>query len=183
MVYSIVAIPQNNGSPLLNLLSPPWGHRERKRQLVPGSEIVGSAKQRRRKHENKTRGKWGEEELLFSCHAPLSFPRSRAGIFACFSLTHQRFYLSLRSRRLEVMDTRKNGACLTRAPHSFLRPLLPSACYYCLKVMLHETIRNDNFQRDTALQCCNYSKQRRNNVVMLCCAKNRRYESFRVTSP
>ena len=32
-------------------------------------------------------------------------------------------------------------------------------------------------------QCYICSKQRRNNVVMLCCAKNRRCESFRVTSP
>ena len=31
-------------------------------------------------------------------------------------------------------------------------------------------------------QCCNCSKLRRNNVVMLCCAKNRRWGSFRVTS-
>ena len=32
-------------------------------------------------------------------------------------------------------------------------------------------------------QWCNHSKQCRNNVVMLCCAKNRRSESSRVTSP
>ena len=32
-------------------------------------------------------------------------------------------------------------------------------------------------------QCCKYSKQCRNNVATLCCAKNRRYESPRVTSP
>ena len=32
-------------------------------------------------------------------------------------------------------------------------------------------------------QCCTYSKQCRNNVATLCCAKNRRYESPRVTSP
>ena len=31
-------------------------------------------------------------------------------------------------------------------------------------------------------QCCNHSKQCRNNVATLCCAKNRRYESSRVTS-
>ena len=29
-------------------------------------------------------------------------------------------------------------------------------------------------------QCCNYSKQCRNDVATLCCAKNRRCESFRV---
>ena len=32
-------------------------------------------------------------------------------------------------------------------------------------------------------QCCNHSKQCRNNVVTLCCAENRRCESSRVTSP
>ena len=32
-------------------------------------------------------------------------------------------------------------------------------------------------------QCCNYSEQCRNNVATLCCAKNRRCESSRVTSP
>ena len=32
-------------------------------------------------------------------------------------------------------------------------------------------------------QCCNYSKQCRNNVATLCCAKNRPCESSRVTSP
>ena len=32
-------------------------------------------------------------------------------------------------------------------------------------------------------QCCSHSKQCRNNVATLCCAKNRRCESCRVTSP
>ena len=32
-------------------------------------------------------------------------------------------------------------------------------------------------------QCWNYSKQCRNNIAKLCCAKNRRCESLRVTSP
>ena len=32
-------------------------------------------------------------------------------------------------------------------------------------------------------QCCNFSKQYRNNVAKLCYAKNRRCESSRVTSP
>ena len=32
-------------------------------------------------------------------------------------------------------------------------------------------------------QCCNHSKQCRNNVATLCCAKNRCCESSRVTSP
>ena len=45
-----------------------------------------------------------------------------------------------------------------------------------LKVMLHGTTRNDDFQPNTTLQCWN-------NVAALCCAKNRRCESSRVTSP
>ena len=57
----------------------------------------------------------------------------------------------------------------------------------CLKVMFNGTIRNDGFyaQHSAAMleQCCNYSKQCRNNVATLCCAKNRRCESSRVTSP
>ena len=33
------------------------------------------------------------------------------------------------------------------------------------------------------LEQCNHSKQYRNNIATLCCAKNRRCESSRVTSP
>ena len=32
-------------------------------------------------------------------------------------------------------------------------------------------------------QCCKHSKQCRNNIAKLCCAKNRRCESSSVTSP
>ena len=56
-----------------------------------------------------------------------------------------------------------------------------------LKAMLHGMIGNDSFltQHNVAMleQSCNHSKQYRNNVATLCCAKNRRCESFRVTSP
>ena len=45
-----------------------------------------------------------------------------------------------------------------------------------LKVMLHGTIRNDDFLPNTALQCWN-------NVAKLCCVKNRCCESSRVKSP
>ena len=45
-----------------------------------------------------------------------------------------------------------------------------------VKVMLHEKIRNDGFlgQHSVAMleQCCNYSRQRRNNVATLYFAKN-----------
>ena len=33
------------------------------------------------------------------------------------------------------------------------------------------------------VQCCNNAKQHRNNVATLCCAKNLRCESSRLTSP
>ena len=32
-------------------------------------------------------------------------------------------------------------------------------------------------------QCCDHSKQCRNDVATLCCTKNRRCESYRVASP
>ena len=48
--------------------------------------------------------------------------------------------------------------------------------------MLHGTIRNDDFERYTALQCWNNVATIRNNVAtMLRCAKHRRCESSRVT--
>ena len=37
--------------------------------------------------------------------------------------------ISLRSRRLEVVGTRKNGRARRRHARSLFRPLLPSACY------------------------------------------------------
>ena len=54
---------------------------------VPGSEIVGSAKLRKREHENKTVGNWGEKE-----------PKSRAHIFACLSFTRHPYYLRALNR-------------------------------------------------------------------------------------
>ena len=61
---------------------------------------------------------------------------------------------------------------------------LKEICYSSshLKVMLHETILA---QQTTAMleQYCNLSKQCRNSVAGLCCAKNRRCESSCVTSP
>ena len=52
--------------------------------------------------------------------------------------------------------------------------------------MLHETIRNDDFQPNTALQhCCDIVSNSYNvvpGIATLCCAKNRRFESSPVTS-
>ena len=56
-----------------------------------------------------------------------------------------------------------------------------------LKVMLHETIRNDYFlvqQSVATLLRHSFEKfQHCSNIVKLCCTKNRRCESPRVTSP
>ena len=53
-----------------------------------------------------------------------------------------------------------------------------------LQVMLQGAICNDDFQHSVAMleQCCNHSKQCRNNAVVLFCAENRRCKSSLVTS-
>ena len=61
----------------------------------------------------------------------------------------------------------------------------------CVPVLHEGDVTRDDSQRrflarhSVAMleQCCNHSKQCRNNVATLCCAKNRRCESSRVTSP
>ena len=47
--------------------------------------------------------------------------------------------------------------------------------------MLRETICNDDFQSNRALQCWNNVATIRNNAVMLCCAKNRCCELCNIT--
>ena len=100
-----------------------------------------------------------------------------------------------RNVQKNVLHVRSCFFVLIRPIVVFSSFLLPSP----LKVMLHGTIRNDDFKRITSVQCwnnvvtytsytshqcCNYSKQCHNNVATLqCCAKNRPCESFRVTSP
>ena len=120
------------------------------------------------------RGNWGEEELLFSRHAPLSFPRSRAGIFACFSLTRQRFYLSLRSRRLEVMGTGGNGArkgdtlsplvSHSRAPF-FLAPITSKR----LLLLSKGDVTRDDSQRQLLAQHCVAMLQLFETTSQQCC--------------
>ena len=56
------------------------------------------------------------------------------------------------------------------------KPDLFSCWFTPVKVILHGTIRNEDFERNTALQFWN-------DVVRLCCAENRRCDSSRVTSP
>ena len=53
--------------------------------------------------------------------------------------------VSLRSRRLEVVGTRKNGRARRRRARSLFRPLLPSACYAGYRgVLLTEKIHWNN---------------------------------------
>ena len=52
-------------------------------------------------------------------------------------------------------------------------------------MLIKGDVTRDDSQHSVAMleQCCDNSKQHSNNVVTLCYAKNRRYESSRVTSP
>ena len=54
---------------------------------------------------------------------------------------------------------------------------------YNVKAMLHKTIRNDDFWRNTASQHCFEWLQHCSSIATLCCATNRCCESSRVTSP
>ena len=75
--------------------------------------------------------------------------------------------------------------------HAFLYISLPSLHDYDYRGHKGDVTRDDLQRRFIAQhcvamlkQCCNYSKQCRNNVATLCCAKNRRCQSppARVTS-
>ena len=75
-----------------------------------------------------------------------------------------------------------------RRPRRCLSSLLSLPLRRLFKATLHETIRNNDFQRNTALQCWNNVATIWSNVatilcVMLCCSKNRCCESSCVTSP
>ena len=64
------------------------------------------------------------------------------------------------------------------------RDALQSDPVLLVKVMLHRTIRNDDFLHNSALQCSNnIIVTIRNNVATLRFAKNRPCDSSRVTSP
>ena len=83
------------------------------------------------------------------------------------------------SKTLLCMD------CTFMMTHAFRQDFFAVAAR--LKVMLHETICNDDFQRNTALQhCCDIVLKIIYNIfptLPLCCAKNCLCESSRVTSP
>ena len=114
----------------------------------------------------KRRENWGEEGLPFSRHRPISqITRSYFRVFFTYAgqlgarLRHP-YYLSLRSSQaLGSNGRRKERGAQGRHPLpsrvSLARPVLSSAHYlqapatysgyYYLKVMLRETIRNDDF--------------------------------------
>ena len=70
-----------------------------------------------------------------------------------------------------------------------LHPIIERYCYV-IRGLKGDVTQDDSQRRFLAQQsvamleqCCNYSKQCHNNVATLCCAKNRRCESSRETSP
>ena len=109
----------------------------------------------------------------------LSFPRSRADIFECFSLTRQPFYLSLSSRRLEVIGSRKELGARGRHPLpsrvSLARPvlscaqLLPSACYVRRLLLSKGNVTRDDSQRQLLAQHCVAMLQRFETTSQQCC--------------
>ena len=68
-------------------------------QPVPGSEIVGSAELRKRKHENKTGGNWGKRG-----RAPFFFFFPPREIFACLFLSRLPHYRRSLKRKQRVSE-------------------------------------------------------------------------------
>ena len=169
MVYSIVAIPQNNGSPLLNLLSPPWGTEKEKDSLFLAPRNREGANTKIKREETGER-----KSFFFPATALFSQYSSRADIFACFSLTRQPFYLSLRSRRLEVMGTGGNGArkgdtlsplvSHSRAPF-FLAPITSKR----LLLLSKGDVTRDDSQRQLSAQQCVAMLQLFETTSQQCC--------------
>ena len=85
MVYSIVAIPQNNGSPLLNLLSPPWGTEKEKDSLFLAPRNREGANTKIKREET------GERKSFFfpAMHRSL-FPDHALGSTGIFAFFHLR---------------------------------------------------------------------------------------------
>ena len=109
--------------------------------------------------------------------------RSSGFVTLSFLIDHE---LVSQPKFLGCTDTYSAPLCALRASKNSPRCTMP-ACL-SLKVMLHGTIRNARRlleQHSVAMldQCSNRSKQCRNDVATLCCAKNRRCESSLVSSP
>ena len=77
--------------------------------------------------------------------------------------------------------------CTCKVAFLLIRPIVVFSPFSLPSpVMLHGTIRNDDFKRNTALQCWNNVVTTQNNVATMlqrCVALNRRCESSRGTSP
>ena len=96
VIYTIqtTIVPEQKGQTLERRHTHTWP--------VPGSKIVGSAKLRiKPEHENKTGGNWTEEDR----QRPL-FPRSRAFIFGCLTLTRHPYYLRAWNRLTHMVQRR-----------------------------------------------------------------------------
>ena len=107
-----------------------------KQYPVPGYEIVGSAKLRKRKLENKTGGNF----FL----PPLPFPRSCAHVFACLWLTRHPYYLRAWSRLPKQTFLGLHHASL---PHERLRDAWRSPKNICaeLRGRLRALSKNHNW--------------------------------------
>ena len=107
----IRGLKQKNSVQLCNIHHPdndcPWAKRPDIRTqtytyLACSRRSVGSAKLRiKREHENKTGGNWREEDR----QRPL-FPRSRAYIFGCLTLTRHPYYLRAWNRLTHMVQRR-----------------------------------------------------------------------------
>ena len=91
-------------------------------------------------------------------------------------LTETKSLAGLNFRRLSSYKVLQNLLLLIFKP-SF------SSLFQALTVMLHGTIRSDDFQRNTALQHCCDVVSNSCNIATQCRAKSRRCESSRVASP
>ena len=91
-------------------------------------------------------------------------------------MTNFKFFRGRERQGDKIYHLRLNSGA---APSLQLQSKFPS-----FQVMLHETIRNlAQNSVVTLLQHCFDWLQHCSNIATLCCANNRRCESFRVTSP
>ena len=100
----------------------------------------------------------------------------------------QQLTIDLKKKTLHVQHnffSNKQKKQLCMGSTLFLHISLPLFCMTKGDVIRDDSQRRFLAQHSVAIleHCCNHSKQCRNNVVMLCCPKNRRFESFRATSP
>jgi len=89
----------------------------------------------------------------------------------------QTLYFLFKVPRVRVTNNKNRGGFIDRQRNGV--------------VCVQANVTRDDLQRRFSAQhsvtmleqCCDHSKQRRNNVTTLCCAKNRHCKSSRVTPP